>query len=148
MVNFPALCRIRVYSCPSVVKLLKALCLKGFLDGWTATVNETVSNAESRSTICHYLSELAETLPLLAFTHAVEAGLVTQFEQTSYRTKIPALNPSFEGAHAAAALCSVGRQADSERTASCPGVGPGALLESASRWMRTGRRLADASTSN
>jgi hypothetical protein len=35
-------------------------------------------------TIRHYLSELAETLPLLAFTHAVDAGLVTQFEQTSY----------------------------------------------------------------
>ena len=67
-----------------------------FNHGWTATVSETVSNAESRSTIRHYLSELAETLPLLAFTHAVEAGL-TRLEQTSYRTKIPALNPSFEG---------------------------------------------------
>ena len=39
-------------------------------------------------------------------------------------------------------------QADSGLTASCPGAGPGALLESASWWMRTGRRLAAASTSN
>ena len=131
-----------------MVGLTKPFVCQGLLAGWTATVNETVSNAESRSTIRHYLSELAETLPLLAFTHAVEAGLVTRFEQASYRTKTPALNPSFEGAYAAAALCSVGRQADSERTASCPGAGPGALLESASLWMRTGRRLADASTSN
>src|SRR5271155_1284619 len=41
-----------------------------------------------------------------------------------------------------------GHQADSGRTASCPGAGAGALLESASWWMRTGRRLAAASTSN
>jgi len=32
----------------------------------------------------HYLLKLAETLPLLAFTNAVDTGLVTRFEQTSY----------------------------------------------------------------
>jgi hypothetical protein len=76
--------RIRVYPCPSVASLTKPLICQGLLAGWTATVSETVSKAESRRTIRHYLSELAETLPLLAFTHAVETGLVTRFEQTSY----------------------------------------------------------------
>jgi hypothetical protein len=75
---------IRVNPCPSVASLIKPFVYGGLLAGWMATVSETVSNAESRSTIRHYLSELAETLPLLAFTHAVETGLVTRFEQTSY----------------------------------------------------------------
>ena len=63
---------------------MKRFVYRGLLAGWTATVSETVSKAESRCTIRHYLSELADTLPLLAFTHAVEAGLVTRFGQTSY----------------------------------------------------------------
>ena len=61
-----------------MVKLIKPLQIQGFLNGRTATVSETVSNAESHSTIRHYLSELAETLPQRAFTHAVETGLVTR----------------------------------------------------------------------
>src|SRR5882672_5916549 len=69
---------IRAHPCPSMVKLIKPLQLQGFLNGRTATVSETVSNAESHSTIRHYLSELAETLPQRAFTHAVETGLVTR----------------------------------------------------------------------
>jgi hypothetical protein len=76
--------QIRVYPCPSVVSLTKPLICQGLLAGWTATVSETVSKAESHGTIRHYLSELAETLPLLAFTNAVDTGLVTRFEQTSY----------------------------------------------------------------
>jgi hypothetical protein len=67
-----------------VVSLTKPFVCQGLLAGWTATVSETVSKAESRSTIRHYLSELAETLPPLAFTNAVDTGLVTRFEQTSY----------------------------------------------------------------
>jgi hypothetical protein len=36
--------RIRVYPCPSYIKLTKPLPMQGFLDGWTATVSGTVSN--------------------------------------------------------------------------------------------------------
>ena len=43
----------------------------GFLERWTATVSETVSKAESHSTIRHYLPKLAETLSLLAFKNVV-----------------------------------------------------------------------------
>jgi hypothetical protein len=61
----------RVYRrCPSVAGLIKPFVYRGLPAGWTATVSETVSKAESHGTIHHYLSELAETLPLLAFTHA------------------------------------------------------------------------------
>lgn len=61
--------------CPSVVNLAKALQTKDPFDGWTATVSETVSKAESHSTIRHYLPELAETLSPHAFTDAVETEL-------------------------------------------------------------------------
>jgi hypothetical protein len=70
--------------CASVVSLTKPFVYEGSLAGWTATVSETVSKAESQGTIRHHWSKFADTLPLLAFTHAVEAGLVTRFEQTGY----------------------------------------------------------------
>lgn len=40
------------------------------MNGWTATVSGTVSNAESHGTIRHNWLELAETLPPLAFKNA------------------------------------------------------------------------------
>jgi hypothetical protein len=49
-----------------------------------ATVSETVGKAESQGTIRHHWSKLADTLSLLAFTHAVEAGQVARFGQTGY----------------------------------------------------------------
>jgi len=57
---------------------------QGFLERVDATVSETVSKAESQGTIRHHWSKLADTLPLLAFTHAVEAGQITRFEQNGY----------------------------------------------------------------
>src|ERR1700678_1740883 len=70
--------------CASMMSLIKPFVYRGLFAGWTATASETVSKAESHGTIRHYLSELAEALLSLAFTHAVETGLVTRFEQTSY----------------------------------------------------------------
>src|SRR5258708_34158160 len=59
-------------------KCINPLQLRGFWNGRTARVSETGSNGESNTPIRHYLSELAETLPQRAFTHAVETGLVTR----------------------------------------------------------------------
>ena len=42
------------------------------LDGWTATVNGSVSKVESSGTVRPYMSKLAETLPPVASKN--EAG--------------------------------------------------------------------------
>jgi len=69
-------------------KLLKPLQMQGFLNGWTATVSGTVSNAVSATTTRHYCPKTAETSPQLAFTSAVETGLFSRFEQSSYENKV------------------------------------------------------------
>ena len=67
-----------------MASLTKPFVYKDFMAGCKAAVSETVSKAESQGTIRHHWSKLGDTLPLLAFTHAVEARLVTRFEQAGY----------------------------------------------------------------
>jgi hypothetical protein len=54
---------IRVYPCPSVVKMTKDYLNQGFFEVIDAGVSEIASDAKSCETIRHDCSKLAETQP-------------------------------------------------------------------------------------
>lgn len=78
------------YLCSSVSicgELNETLCYLGLLIGWTATVSETVSKTESRSTIHHYWLKLVDTLSVLTFKNTVGYRLLTRSDNHIMNTR-------------------------------------------------------------
>ena len=73
-----------------MVKLLKPFQILGFLNGSKAAVSGTVSNAMSACTTRHYW-------PQLAFTDAVETGLVARLRTADYENEIHPTTGGLDG---------------------------------------------------